>query len=86
MVEADIVVDARYLFCPGPLLKLFDASRRTKPGQVIKLLATDPAAPKDVENWARSVGHKLVEVVEREGVYEIFVRIEQLKAEGAGPG
>jgi TusA-related sulfurtransferase len=42
---------------------------------VVKLLATDPAAPSDVKEWAAGVGHKLL-VTEKNGdVYEIYVGV-----------
>ena len=76
MYKADIEVDAKYSFCPGPLLQLFEHTRNAKPGQIIKLIATDPAAPTDVENWANSVGHEFLNADEKDGVYEIYIRIK----------
>ncbi|MCP8305423.1 MAG: sulfurtransferase TusA family protein [archaeon] len=75
MYKVDIEVDAKYSFCPGPLLKLFEAAKKAKPGQIIKLLATDPAAPDDVKNWAESIGHEFLNVDEKGEVYEIYVKI-----------
>ena len=43
-----MVVDARYKSCPGPLIAISEAARKVEPRQVIKLLATDPAAPSDI--------------------------------------
>ena len=61
-MNADITVDARFKSCPGPLIALSQAVSRALPSQVVKLLATDPAAPSDVKEWAASVGHKLLSV------------------------
>ncbi|MGB9622899.1 MAG: sulfurtransferase TusA family protein, partial [Candidatus Bathyarchaeia archaeon] len=47
-----MVVDAKYKSCPGPLIAISEAAKKAEPGQVIKLLATDPAAPSDIEEWA----------------------------------
>ena len=73
--QVDIEVDAKYSFCPGPLLKLFESVKKAKHGQIIKLLATDPAAPTDVKKWAESVGHKILNVDEKDKVYEIYVKV-----------
>ncbi len=70
-----IVVDAKYKSCPGPLIALSEAAKKAKPGQMIKLLATDPAAPSDVKEWAEQVGHRILKVFERDGLYEIEVEI-----------
>ena len=75
MDKFDIEVDAKYSYCPGPLLKLFEFAKRAKPGQIIKLIATDPAAPLDVKNWTESVGHQFLNVNEKGEVFEIYVKI-----------
>jgi tRNA 2-thiouridine synthesizing protein A len=70
-----VIVDARYMSCPGPLIAASEAAKKAEPGQVIRLLATDPAAPSDIGEWAREVGYKVLKVSEREGIYEIEVEI-----------
>ncbi len=74
-MEADLVVDARYKSCPGPLLALVEAVSRSSPGQVVMLLTTDPAAPRDVKEWALSVGHEVLKVEKIDDVYQIYVRV-----------
>jgi len=70
-----VTVDARYRSCPGPLIAISEVAKKAKPGQVVRLLATDPAAPSDITEWAQEVGHKILMISEREGVYEIEVEI-----------
>ncbi len=70
-----IIVDAKYKSCPGPIIDLSEAAKTAKPGQVIRLLATDPAAPSDVREWTAQVGHKVLKISESEGAYEIEVEI-----------
>jgi TusA-related sulfurtransferase len=74
-VNADITVDARFKSCPGPLIALAEAVSKAEPGQIVKLLATDPAAPSDVKEWARSVGHALLATEKAGDVHEIYVRV-----------
>ncbi len=74
-VNADITVDAKFKSCPGPLIALADTVSRAQPGQVVKLLATDPAAPSDVKEWALSVGHTLLATEKSGDVYEIYVGV-----------
>lgn len=52
--------DARGLPCPLPLLHLARDLRRLRPGQIVELLADDPAARDDVPAWTRRSGHVLV--------------------------
>jgi len=62
----DLEVDARGLLCPLSILRLARALRRRKAGTVAVLLATDPAAVKDVETFCREGRHELLST-EREG-------------------
>ncbi|MEM2122847.1 MAG: sulfurtransferase TusA family protein [Candidatus Bathyarchaeia archaeon] len=68
-----VIVDAKYKSCPGPLIAASEAAKKAEPGQVIRLLATDPAAPSDIGEWAREVGYKVLRVSEMDGIYEIEV-------------
>ena len=52
--------DARGLPCPLPLLRLARELRGVRPGEVIALLADDPAAREDVPSWTRRSGHVLL--------------------------
>lgn len=74
-MKIDLVVDARFKFCPGPLLALVEAISKAKTGQIIKLLATDPAAPSDIKEWASNVGHNILKIEKNGDVYEIFVEV-----------
>ncbi len=74
-MDADITVDATYQSCPGPLIALADAVSRARPGQVVRLVATDPAAPSDVREWSAGTGHRFLEVTRNGNVYEIFIEV-----------
>jgi tRNA 2-thiouridine synthesizing protein A len=74
-LDVNLVVDARFKSCPGPVLALAEAVSRAKPGQIVKLLATDPAAPLDIKEWASSIGHKVLEIKKANGVSEIYVEV-----------
>jgi tRNA 2-thiouridine synthesizing protein A len=56
----DLEVDARGLLCPLPILRLARAFRGAPVGTVALLLATDPAAVKDVDAFCRENGHELL--------------------------
>jgi TusA-related sulfurtransferase len=74
-VEQHKVVDSRGSFCPGPITDLFKAYRSSQLGDVIELLATDPAAKADVTAWAQKSGNELVGIVDEQGYMRITVRI-----------
>ena len=54
--SAPIVVDARGLRCPLPVIRLAQTARDTAPGGVIEVWATDPAARSDIPAWCRMRG------------------------------
>lgn len=59
MSEPHARLDARGLKCPLPVLKARKALQPLAPGQVLELLADDPAAPKDFQSFAETTGHRL---------------------------
>ncbi len=63
-----VLVDARGLYCPIPVLRLAAALARCGPGETARLLATDPDARPDVTSYCRETGAKLVSVREEKDV------------------
>lgn len=61
-----MIVDARGLRCPLPIIRLAAAARIAPPGTEITVLWTDPAARHDIPAWARMRGHAMVTCREAE--------------------
>ncbi len=74
------IVDSRGSFCPGPITDLFKAYRTSQLGDVIELLATDPAAKADVTAWAHKSGNELVDIIEEQGYLRIVVKITKKRS------
>lgn len=71
----DVVVDASGLSCPWPLLKLRRALDLEAPeGAVVKVIATDPGAHRDVEVFCKRTGHALLHVERGAQAASFFVR------------
>ncbi|MEM1655241.1 MAG: sulfurtransferase TusA family protein [Nitrososphaerota archaeon] len=73
MMSDEIIVDARYKSCPGPLIMLIRVMRKAEPGKRIKLLSTDPRSPNDVREWASRTGHKFIGFRQVDDYFEICV-------------
>lgn len=58
-VHIDLELDARGLKCPLPILRTKKALSGMQPGQVLKVVTTDPGSVKDFEAFARQTGHVL---------------------------
>jgi tRNA 2-thiouridine synthesizing protein A len=70
----DAELDARGLLCPLPVLKARKRLMALAPGQVLRMLATDPAAVVDVPHFCAESGHALLGAVEAEGAVAYFIR------------
>ena len=60
-IQEDQTLDARGLLCPMPIVKASKAIRGLRPGQVLKLLATDRGSIADVPAWAADTGNELLD-------------------------
>lgn len=56
----DIEIDARGLLCPLPVLKARKRMSTMGNGQVLRLVATDPAAVVDVPHYCRESGNEFL--------------------------
>ena len=63
-IQPDRTLDARGLACPMPIVKSRQAIKELEPGQVLKVVATDPGSVKDFQGWAQAA--KSVELVAQE--------------------
>ncbi len=59
--KTDTTVDARGLICPEPIMLLHNAVRDAAPGAIIEVIATDPAAPRDIARFCEFLGHVLLD-------------------------
>ena len=58
--NADVVVEASGLLCPMPIVKLAEAVRTARVGQVVEVTATDPGILEDAPAWAVMTGHEII--------------------------
>ncbi|HEM47108.1 MAG TPA: sulfurtransferase TusA family protein [Alphaproteobacteria bacterium] len=67
-------LDARGLFCPLPVLKTRRAIRRLAVGDLLTVLATDPASRIDMRHFCNTSGNELVDAREEAGVFTYVIR------------
>lgn len=53
-------LDTQGLICPEPVMMLHRTIRKADGGEVIEILATDPATTRDIPNFCRHLGHELL--------------------------
>ena len=54
-------LDTLGLICPEPVMLLHKTMRQATSGDIIEVLASDPATQRDIPNFCRHLGHTLLE-------------------------
>lgn len=70
-------LDCIGLYCPEPLFQTRENIDAVEVGEVLEVLADDPAAEEDITRFAKRAGHEVVEL-ENDGV-QLRVLIRRLK-------
>ncbi|MEZ5887312.1 MAG: sulfurtransferase TusA family protein [Paracoccaceae bacterium] len=78
----DAMIDATGLLCPLPVLKAQKRLRSMAAGEVLRLVATDPASWVDVPHFCMTAGHRLVEATDRAGVKTYLIERGPWSSEG----
>ncbi|HSM18187.1 MAG TPA: sulfurtransferase TusA family protein [Gemmatimonadales bacterium] len=73
-IKEDVVLDARNLLCPMPVVKAGKQIRSLTNGQILKILATDRGSIADFPAWADDTGNELLEWHEEDGTFVFYVR------------
>jgi tRNA 2-thiouridine synthesizing protein A len=73
-------IDAIGLICPEPIMMLHKAIHESYPGDVVELIATDPASVKDVEKFCEFLNHELISSEKEEG--KLIFKIKKLPNNG----
>jgi tRNA 2-thiouridine synthesizing protein A len=69
-----IRLDLTGLKCPLPVLKARRQITQMAAGDLVEVMADDPAAPLDFEHFCRTAGHELVETRTKEAVFTFCIR------------
>lgn len=83
--EADAVVDASGLQCPGPLVQVSRAMKELAPGAVLLARATDRGFRSDLPAWCASTGNTFLGMTEEKGVFTARVRKGGAETHAPGP-
>ena len=67
-------LDTQGLNCPEPVMLLHAEVRERGPGQMIRVLATDPSTQRDIPKFCQFLGHELVRAQGEEGFFEYWIR------------
>jgi len=71
--HADCELDTRGLRCPEPVMMLHRQLRKMQVGEVVALLATDPATLRDVPQFCEFLPHRLLASLDADGDYRFWI-------------
>jgi tRNA 2-thiouridine synthesizing protein A len=74
MSEVHKEVDARGLNCPLPILRTKKALNEMATGELLRVLATDPASQRDFQAFSKQTGNALVDSTFTDGVYTYLLK------------
>jgi len=60
--RAHQVLDCIGLYCPTPVLNTRQEMDKLAIGEILEVLADDPAAEEDLKAWAKRTGQKILEI------------------------
>jgi rhodanese-related sulfurtransferase len=73
-IKTDMIVDAKGLACPMPIVRTKKAMNGLEPGKVMEVLATDKGSKADMKAWAQSSGHQYLGTIEEGTVLRHYLR------------
>jgi tRNA 2-thiouridine synthesizing protein A len=60
--QSNHIVDCIGLYCPMPILKTRQEMDKLGVGDILEVLADDPAAEPDIKSWAKRTGEKILKI------------------------
>lgn len=69
-----MLLDAKGLSCPMPIVKTKKTIDQLQSGQVLEVHATDKGAKNDLTAWVKSGGHELIKHEVENGVYKFWIK------------
>jgi len=73
-IKANVLLDAKGLACPMPIVKTKKAINQLEEGFVLEVQATDKGSKVDLKAWAGSTGHQYLGTLEDGDVLKHFIR------------
>ncbi|WP_213004043.1 sulfurtransferase TusA [Parahaliea maris] len=67
-------LDTTGLYCPEPVMLLHNKVRDMAVGEVLEVLASDPATQRDIPRFCQFLGHELLAQEESAGQFRYWLR------------
>ena len=70
------VIDARGLFCPGPLQVVKGVIKQLEAGSTLELIADDPDSKTQISDWCHETGNLLQSVKDENGEITFSIMVK----------
>ncbi|UCG91316.1 MAG: sulfurtransferase TusA family protein [candidate division WOR-3 bacterium] len=67
-------LDCIGLYCPQPLFQTREQIDSIEVGEILEVLADDPAAEEDLKRFAKRTGHEIVSIEKQGDVLRFLIR------------
>ncbi len=75
--RAHQILDCIGLYCPIPILNTRQEMDKLAIGEILEVLADDPAAEEDLKAWAKRAGQKILEIEKTDGGLSFLIQKEK---------
>ncbi len=73
-MQSDLTLDTFGLMCPMPIIKTAGQMKGMAVGDILEVLADDEQILEDMPAWCKSNGHELLEVIEEDDEFQLYVK------------
>jgi len=73
-IFADEFLDCTGLYCPVPIFETRKKINSIKKGQILELIADDPASEEDIKSWAKTTGNELLKIEKDKDKFIFLIR------------
>ncbi|UCE43934.1 MAG: sulfurtransferase TusA family protein [Candidatus Bathyarchaeota archaeon] len=75
--KSDRELDCLGLYCPEPVFRTRQEIDKLAVGQVLEVIADDPAAEEDIKHLVKRLGHQLLELQkEKDGIHFLIKKMK----------
>ncbi|MHA1232796.1 MAG: sulfurtransferase TusA family protein [Candidatus Helarchaeota archaeon] len=67
-------IDTVGLYCPVPLFETKNAIETIEVGEILEVLADDPAAESDLYSFAKRTGHEIIKFENDDGILRFLIK------------
>ena len=73
-IKPNKTLDCTGLYCPEPVFRTRIELDKMKSGEILDVLADDPAAKEDIKSLVKRIGHGLLEIESQGSRFRFIIR------------